>query len=515
MSTTVSVGKRQLSAELICEHVSRSHLLPQLLREIIIDEALSGWQPDSPAELADGQAAIEQYYQQISALAIERGMNHASIMKAAERTVKLQQFKQGIWGNKLGSYYLERKSQLDRVICSVMQLQDGSICQELFFRVKSDRKSFAKLAIKYSQGMAAIDGGKLGPIAIASLHPDIARQVAQLQPGQLSPIFIIGNTYTFVRLEELIPAPFDDRLRQLLLDELFEKWLQERISSEIGLISLATDFIPPNFMTSSQHAIEEQTPDGVKLLFPVAPNLQDPKPEQPILERGDTGLLLSQLDAIANSPALPTAIAPHPTSPPEQFVLERGDTGLLLSQLDAIANSPELPTAIAPHPTPPPEQFVLERGDTGLLLSQLDAIANSPAPKPDNLAISNANSAPEQPILGQGDTGLLLSLLDDIANQLDVDLSTPAIDSDMLSLSTPELRTMATSSSDSSSGFFFPQILTPAPITYVSDLDREFDRYKSIAILAIIFATLVLGIGAVYQLNSTRLTNPIQQPSQK
>ncbi len=484
MSTTVRVGKHQLTAELICQQVSRSSLLPQLLREMIIDEVLSQWQPASPVELADGQAAIEQCYHQVSALATQRGMNHASIMQVAERTVKLQQFKQGIWGNKVGSYYLERKSQFDRVICSVMQVADGSIAQELFFRIQSGEKSFAELAVKYSQGATANDGGRIGPIAIANLHLDIARQVIQLQPGQISPLFTIGNAYVFIRLEQLIPAQYDDRLRQLLVDELFEKWLQARISTEIGLVSLASDFIPPDFMTSSQHPIAEQTPQGLKLLFPVAPNPQDPpknlQPEQFGLERGDTGLLLSQLGAIANSP-VPELADPTPkidtNLQPEQFVLERGDTGLLLSQLGAIA-----------HP-PAPEQAVLERGDTGLLLSLLGEIAN-------HLDVN----------------------LDAPAADLDVlDLDAPAIDSDMFDLSSPELKTTETSASRSTSGFLFNQVTTSAPITYVSNLDREFDLPRWIAILVITVTTLSLGIGAFCQLNSTGSidTNSVKQHQSK
>ncbi len=493
MSTIIPVGKRQFTAELICEHLSRSPLLPQLLREIIIDEVLSQWQPTSLDRLVDGQVTVEQSEFQISTLEIDRG-HQSPIESVAARAVRLEQFKQEIWGNKLGSYYLERKSQLDRVICSVMQVADGSIAQELFFRIQSG-KSFAELARRYSQGVAAQDGGRIGPIPIGNLQPDIAVRIVQLEPGEISPLFPLGNTYTFVRLEELVPAQFDDDLRQFLIDELFEEWLQERINREIGLVSFSTDFIPRDFMTNSQRAIEEQTPHGVRLLFPLAPNQQQDTPSEPepaefVLERGDTGLLLSQLEAIAN---------PEPA----EFVLERGDTGLLLSQLEAIAN-------------PAPAEFVLERGDTGLLLSQLEAIANPEAvPELDRMTTINLPPKPETFELEQNTTGLLLSLLDTIADELNVDLADPAAASDITDLSVLELSANETSSSEFSSSFFYPQTAEPAPITYVSDLDRQLESQKWLAILAITLATLLLGVGTVYQLSSTSLTNSIQQPNRK
>jgi PPIC-type PPIASE domain len=470
MSTNVRVGNRQVTAELICQHMSRSSLLPQLLREIILDRVLAQWEPASTAELAEGRAAFEQCYQQLAGLTQSRNMSQVQLTKIAERTVKLQQFKQGIWGGKLGSYFLERKSQLDRVVFLVMQLTDGSIAQELYFRVQSGETPFAELALKYSQGIEAKAGGKVGPISIANLHPDMVRQIERLQPGQVSPLFIINNAYVFVQLEEMLPAQFDDSLRQSLLDELFEKWLQAQISSEIGLISLETDFIPPDFMTNSQRVIvEEQATNGLKLLFPADPNANETsvnlQPESVGLEHGNPGLLKSQLGAISNPPVveLQRATAPEiePSSPPEQFVLERGDTGLLLAQLGDIASPPatsEADTAPEIEPNLPPEKFVLERGDTGLLLAQLGDIA-SPPPK--------TAEKPEKP-----------------------------------------------SSFNTTSGFFLAT--EAAPITYISDLDREFDPYKWLAILAITVTTLALSLGSFYQLRSTGLTNtPLQQQQTK
>ena len=82
---------------------------------------------------------------------------------------------------------------------------------------------------------------------MSNLPPDIASQVTQIGLGELSPLLTIGDTYAFIRLEELIPAQFDDRLKQFLLDELFEKWLQAQIASEIGLISMESESIPPRF----------------------------------------------------------------------------------------------------------------------------------------------------------------------------------------------------------------------------------------------------------------------------
>ena len=228
MPNIASIERRQLTAESICEHVSTSPLLAQLLRQLTIDRILSEWQPALPARSIRTDAE----------LGLDLGSSIDLQAPILDHQTKLQQFKQENWGNKVGSYYLTRKVQIDRVICSIIQVADGTIAQELYFRICSEPKIFSKLALNYSQGAESFDGGKVGPIPISRLHPTISTQLLLLKPGEISPLFTIDNFYIFVRLEQVVPAQFDDQLRQILLDELFEQWLQSKIVSEIGNVSV-------------------------------------------------------------------------------------------------------------------------------------------------------------------------------------------------------------------------------------------------------------------------------------
>jgi parvulin-like peptidyl-prolyl isomerase len=253
MPTIASIDNCQLTAEQICQHVSTSPLLPQLLRQIIIDDIFFRWQPSVPAQ---STVAKEGFVVGVAPPVAKRNENRSDLeldrndrieltapldLESAtiiDRDTKLQQFKQEIWGSKVGSYYLTRKAQLDKVICSIIQVVDGTIAQELYFRICSEPKIFSKLALNYSQGAEAFDGGKVGPIQISKLHPTISTQLLLLEPGQISPLFTIDNFYVFTRLERVVPAQFDNNLRQVLLDELFEQWLQSKIVSEIGSVSV-------------------------------------------------------------------------------------------------------------------------------------------------------------------------------------------------------------------------------------------------------------------------------------
>jgi parvulin-like peptidyl-prolyl isomerase len=232
MPAPTSIEPRQLTAERICQHLTTSPLLPQLLWQLTIERILSQWQPALSKQSIPADVSLDQN-QDWDSTAIDQP---SSI--AINQDTKLQQFKQENWGHKVGSYYLTRKTQLDRVICSIIQVTDGTVAQELYFRICAEPKIFSKLALHYSQGAEAFDGGKVGPIAISKLHPTISTQLLLLQPGQISPLFTIDNFYMFARLESVVPAQFDADLRQSLLDELFEQWLQAKIVSEIGSVSV-------------------------------------------------------------------------------------------------------------------------------------------------------------------------------------------------------------------------------------------------------------------------------------
>jgi hypothetical protein len=54
----------------------------------------------------------------------------------------------------------------------------------------------------------------------------------------MSPIFNLANLHTFVRLEGYISAELNDRLNNILIDELFETWVQQQISSRLGLFEI-------------------------------------------------------------------------------------------------------------------------------------------------------------------------------------------------------------------------------------------------------------------------------------
>jgi parvulin-like peptidyl-prolyl isomerase len=215
--------------------LKRYQLIPHLLRGLAIDRAIA---PFSCTE-AERETAIIQFREQhqlTSPVALNAWLQkHQMTMEAMEefavRTMLIEKFKRTTWGNKLESYFLKRKADLDQVVYSLIRTQDGALAQELYFRIREGEQSFAQLAPQYSQGVEVHTGGLLGPVPLSQPHPRIRNLLSVSQPGQLWPPCIVSDWFVIVRLEKFLPAQFDDSMQQYLLNELFETWLQAKIQA--------------------------------------------------------------------------------------------------------------------------------------------------------------------------------------------------------------------------------------------------------------------------------------------
>src|SRR4028119_2379817 len=235
----LQVGDRTIKAEEIIPLLAGYQMLPSLLRELIIDQAIASLECTSEEKAK----SLEQFYQQnqITDEAIKSAwlkhhrMTFEQLEALATRGLLIEKFKQATWGHKLESYFLGRKAQLERVIYSLIRTQDPGIAQELYFRIQEGEQSFADLAREYSQGAEAQTGGLIGPIELSVPHPNLAQMLRLSQPGQLCPPIRLGEWFVVVRLDKFIPAQLDAPMRQRLLNECFNTWLSEQLNQQLAV----------------------------------------------------------------------------------------------------------------------------------------------------------------------------------------------------------------------------------------------------------------------------------------
>lgn len=235
MTGILKVGNQIITAEELVPLLAGYQLLPQLLRELVTDQAIA----EMGCTIEEQAQYLQQFYerQQISseeeqqAWLAKQQISRRQLVTLATRPLRIERYKQATWGTKLESYFLQRKSHLDRAIYSLMRIQDLGVAQELYFRIHDQEQSFASLAREYSQGPEAQTGGLVGPIPLGTLHPTLARVLAVSQPEQLWAPIQLGQWWVIIRLEKFIPAQLDEAMKRQLLDELFQSWLQEQIEN--------------------------------------------------------------------------------------------------------------------------------------------------------------------------------------------------------------------------------------------------------------------------------------------
>jgi PPIC-type PPIASE domain len=207
-------------------------LLPNFKRELAIDRAIADITLE-PEEINLALQQFQQRYKLVSQEAVQNycqaySVNDEQLKVIALREFKVEKFKQQTWGNRLESTFLNRRTSLDRVIYSLIRHKNPELLQELFFRIQDGEQTFAEVASQYSQGVEAQTGGMIGPLMLNKLPSAISEKLRHSIPQQIHPPFLLEEWVVILRLEKFVPAQFDDVTSQLLLNQLFEEFLQEK-----------------------------------------------------------------------------------------------------------------------------------------------------------------------------------------------------------------------------------------------------------------------------------------------
>jgi parvulin-like peptidyl-prolyl isomerase len=217
------IKKGEISGEELISLLNSYQLMPKLMRELVIDSAIAALSC-TDEEKAE---ACKKFHNQNKITSADQ---QAQVEALVIRNLKIEKFKAATWLHQLESYFLQRKQQLDRVIYSLIRVKDLGLAQELFFRIQEDERSFQEMAREHSLGPESQTGGLIGPVELSVPHPALAQKLCTAKPGQLLPPSRLHDWIIIVRLEKFIPAELDLPMRQRLLNELFERWLQATLS---------------------------------------------------------------------------------------------------------------------------------------------------------------------------------------------------------------------------------------------------------------------------------------------
>lgn len=217
--------------------LARHGLLLPLLRAQIIADAVSGVSL-SPEEQ---QRSLQEWAQRLGVKSEEALQNHLrqqlltleGARAQAELPLRIDRHVLQNFTHRAEKRFLERKSELDRVVYSLIRVKDNGLAQELYLRIAEGEDTFADLAAAHSQGDEKARNGIVGPAPLNQSHPMITERLRSAQPKQLFPPFFINPWWIVLRLEDLQAAVFNDEMKLIMARDLFNEWVNEELQAQL------------------------------------------------------------------------------------------------------------------------------------------------------------------------------------------------------------------------------------------------------------------------------------------
>jgi hypothetical protein len=220
--------------ESVLSSLKSYRLWPVVLREALLDKAISGI-ACSEEDVAEAWAAWCKRNEVDPAAPVFEGLSRPEMMVAAMREKKVEKFREQNFGKLIPEYFRSRKGLLDRVSLEVVQFHHAAVAEEALFRCLEGEQTLEEAAHE----LAHNDGGeppirKVGPIGMGRLSSGLAALVNGSRSGALLGPKKLGHYHCVVRVIEIREAALDTRMRNRLLEELLNNWVEQQIAAMTG-----------------------------------------------------------------------------------------------------------------------------------------------------------------------------------------------------------------------------------------------------------------------------------------
>ncbi len=248
--------------------LARLGLLRPYLRQQLVSELVDG--DPEPFSNEESQAALQAFAQErqiTSQDALERYrldqlLSPQELEAQILRPLRLLRHGQRHFRPKAEARFLDRKTELDRVVYSLLRLKDQGLARELYLRIDEDAASFADLAAAYAEGPEQSTRGIVGPVALTQAHPALVDRLRTATPGQLMEPFQIEGWWVVVRLESLTPAVFDQATASQMTQELLDQWLNEEVERRLAPIRASLPAPTPQASSQPSPATPQSPPSA-------------------------------------------------------------------------------------------------------------------------------------------------------------------------------------------------------------------------------------------------------------
>ncbi|BAS60113.1 hypothetical protein NIES2135_67510 (plasmid) [Leptolyngbya boryana NIES-2135] len=238
MTVCLTFGTLKLTGEQVVAALIRHQLLESLLEQILLDSILTS------VSISEGEVfehltgrdraiAPDDFQVFLRDWASQRQLTQADLEKAV-RQLRIQKLKQTQFDRQINAEFLQRKSEFDQVVLSLIRTSNHQLAEELLFQLRDDQVSFESLATQYSEGTERDSQGWIGLVRLSNLPMPVAQIVYQGQVGQIYGPIVLEDQAWIIRIEQFFAARLTEWVRVDLRNQRFNRWLRSTLHSSIA-----------------------------------------------------------------------------------------------------------------------------------------------------------------------------------------------------------------------------------------------------------------------------------------
>lgn len=143
-----------------------------------------------------------------------------------------------LFADQVESYFFENKINYTTAVIYEICVDDEDLAMELFYAVQENEVSFSEVAHQYiEETEQRRRGGYRGVLNRKQLSPEKSAAVFAANPPQLLKPVVTSKGVYLIFVEEIIDPELTENVRQKILLELFDQWLQSKLEKTETLLS--------------------------------------------------------------------------------------------------------------------------------------------------------------------------------------------------------------------------------------------------------------------------------------
>ena len=218
------------------EQLAQWGLLRQLYKEFIIDKEIKN--ESQPRDIEQKQLNEDWLkYQKINLekelkiWQFQNGFAHVDWEKYIARRWRWSNWCKNKFKDKIPSYFLKKKTALDKYTFILIRVEDEDLSNELFLRISENEAEIQEIASTFSKGDEKFSKGVIGPISLNQINPSIGTILERSKEGQLWPPQKIDSWWIILKLQRKYFASLDDEMYLKLSLELGDIYLNKIIDN--------------------------------------------------------------------------------------------------------------------------------------------------------------------------------------------------------------------------------------------------------------------------------------------